>query len=356
MSHLESILMKLLRFNYDISNDVKDVISRLESDAEEFNNKTLLITGGTGFFGRWLLQTLCTLISERQFNIKIYVLSRNPQKFLDENYDYSFKEHIHFICGDITDFTLHNIQIDYFIHMATTAATETYGGEDQLKKIDLLYRGTRNALENAVKGGVKKVLFTSSGVVYGPSTDYLSESSLQAPKTTILSSSLGEGKRLAEYLVAYFASKSGYSYSIARCFAFAGQYLPLDIHYAFGNFIRDAENNRKISIMGTGEEVRSYLYIGDATVWLLKMLINSSNQIFNVGSSSGITIENLANKIKEHYKISDDVEIGSAKIANDNFTRNFYVPYTDKIKNTLGVIEWTKLDQIILKMKNNDRK
>lgn len=357
MNHLESTLMKQHHFNYDIGDDIGNTIKRIEKDLQEFDNKTILVTGGTGFFGRWLLEALCTLIKEKNINITIYVVSRNPERFLKEHSSFPFSKYITFIAGDVKDFKLSGVKLDYLIHMATTAAEETFAGEDQLKKIDLLYEGTRNTLENAVAAGVKKVLFTSSGVVYGPSDgELIKEGCLSAPNTTLISSALGEGKRIAEFLVAYYASKAGYTYTIARCFSFAGQYLPLDIHYAFGNFIKDAIYNGKISITGTGKEIRSYLYIGDAISWILKSLVNSNNQIFNIGSSKGITIEDLAIKIRDQLKIKGNIEIKKINIPEGNFARNFYVPSTEKIKTFLGVSEWTSLEQIILKMKNHESK
>jgi dTDP-glucose 4,6-dehydratase/UDP-glucose 4-epimerase len=229
--------------DYDISGDIANVISRLGVDIQALNNKSILITGGTGFFGHWLLQILRSLIVEKKFNIDIYVVSRKPEIFLKENAGYSFDQFVNFIAGDVTSFQLTNIRLDYLIHMATTAASETFHGEDQLQKLDLLYRGTRNTLEQAVRAGVKKVLFTSSGVAYGPSDGALfNEEMLQAPRTTEVLSALGEGKRLAEYLIGYYSLKGGFEYSIARCFSFFGPFLPLDIHYAIGNFINDALN------------------------------------------------------------------------------------------------------------------
>lgn len=132
--------MKPRRSEYDISGDVLDIISRLGADVQDLDNKTILITGGTGFFGRWLLQILCSLIVDKNFKINVYVVTRNPKKFLEQNLEHPFDENINFICGDVVNFKLPNIKIDYLIHMATTAATETFGGEDQLKKLDLLYR------------------------------------------------------------------------------------------------------------------------------------------------------------------------------------------------------------------------
>jgi dTDP-glucose 4,6-dehydratase/UDP-glucose 4-epimerase len=339
------------RSDYNISADIADAISRLGEDIQLFNNKSILITGGTGFFGRWLLQILCSLILEKKFKIDIYVLSRNPEKFLEANAEYSFDRLVNFISGDVINFELPNIKTDYLIHMATTAASETFDGEDQLQKLDLLYRGTRNTLEQAVRSGVKKVLFTSSGVAYGPSNDtFFTEEMLQAPKTTMVSSALGEGKRLAEYLIGYYALKGGFEYSIARCFSFFGPFLPLDIHYAIGNFVNDAITKDVITVKGGGQELRSYLYIGDAWVWLLKLLLHADNEIYNVGSSKSISIGELAIVVRNTLAAEKRVEFLGLTHEVGNFCRNTYIPNTDKICNKYELHEWTTLSQGIKKM------
>jgi UDP-glucuronate decarboxylase len=338
-------------FDYDISGDIADVICRLGLDVESLNNKTILITGGTGFFGRWLLQILCYLIKEKKFNIHIYVLSRDPGKFIVTNTDCSFEQLIHFISGDITSFKIPNIKLDYLIHMATTAASETFHGEDQLQKLDLLYKGTRNTLEQAIRAGVKKVLFTSSGVVYGPSNVVMfTEEMLQAPMTTMVSSALGEGKRLAEYLVNYYALKGGFQYSIARCFSFFGPFLPLDIHYAIGNFVHDALNKDEITVKGGGYELRSYLYIADAWVWLLKLLTHADNEIYNVGSSNSISIGDLASLVRDTLAPEKQVRFLGLSHDMGNFSRNSYIPDNTKILMRHGLSEWTLLSDGIKRM------
>ncbi len=336
--------MRPRHFDYDIGGDIADVISRLGLDVELLNNKTILITGGTGFFGRWLLQILCSLIKEKKFNIHIYVLSRDPDKFIAANVDCTFEQIVHFISGDVTNFKLPNIKLDYLIHMATTAASETFHGEDQLQKLDLLYKGTRNTLEQAIRAGVKKVLFTSSGVVYGPSNGIMfAEEMLQAPMTTMVSSALGEGKRLAEYLVSYYALKGGFQYSIARCFSFFGPFLPLDIHYAIGNFVYDALNKDEITVKGGGYELRSYLYIADAWVWLLKLLAHADNEIYNVGSSNSISIGDLAFLVRDTLAPEKRVRFLGLNHDVGNFSRNSYIPDNDKICKKFGLSEWTTI-------------
>jgi len=343
--------MKRPLYSYDLSEDIQLVLDRLGQELAEFNNKTILITGGTGFFGRWLLEILCTLIATRNYQIKIYALSRNPDNFLQEHRSYPFEKYVSFIEGDVSSFKLPKFKLDYLVHMATTSATETYSEEDQLRKLELLYNGTKNTLENAIANGVQKVLFTSSGVAYGPSNGaLLSEDMLQAPLATLPSSALGEGKRVAEFLVAYYAEKAGYQFSIARCFSFFGQYLPLDIHYALGNFVRDALINPEITVNGSGQEMRSYLYIADAWVWMLKMLVESDGEMYNVGSSQAISIHDLAYRIKMNLAPQKIVKLLGLHHNTGNFARNVYVPNNAKIINKFNLSEWTSLDEGVKKM------
>lgn len=344
--------MKRPQCNYDISQDVESSIRRSGMNAESLRGKTVLITGGTGFFGVWMISALLSIKRRLDGDLRLIVLSRSPEKFLQAHADQHFERTVEFVRGDVRDFRLDNAQhVTHLVHMATTNAEETFAGKDQLKKLTMLYEGTHNALEQCGES-LESTLFTSSGVAYGVNRNALiSESDLTAPDTVDLGAALGLGKLVAEYLVAYYAVKFGYSYSIARCFAFGGQHLPLDIHYAFGNFIRDALDGKDIEIRGDGQDIRSYLYIGDATAWLLRLLVEPNNQIYNVGSSQAVSIESLACKIASQAKVPVNVTIHGRRSEVGNFRRSSYVPSTDKIAEAYpGLAEWTPLEETIAKM------
>jgi dTDP-glucose 4,6-dehydratase/UDP-glucose 4-epimerase len=344
--------MILHPYQYDISLDVTRSIKRSGIDLENFLNKTILITGGTGFFGVWLLSALLQIKTTLGDNIKILALSREPEKFLDKHPLIAFKDKIEFIKGDVKDFKLdQSDQVTHLIHMATTNAEETFAGEDQLNKLELLYFGTKNTIEQC-GSSLTNALFTSSGVAYGiNSNSEIKESDLTSPDPTELGSALGLGKITAEYLFAYYATKFQYKYSIARCFAFGGQYLPLNIHYALGNFILNAIEGKNIVVKSDGKDIRSYLYIGDAISWLLRLIAEPKNQIYNVGSSQSTSIENLAHMIATRSAKPIKVKILGRKSDEGNFRRNDYLPSNVKIKNAYpGLDEWTDLENIIDKM------
>lgn len=352
MSHFGYLSMKRPQYNCDISQDVDLLIRRSGINVESLRGKTVLITGGTGFFGVWMVSSLISIKRCLAGDLRLIVLSRSPERFLQAHADQHFDRMVEFVQGDVRDFKLDRAQrVTHLVHMATTNAEETFAGEDQLKKLKMLYEGTHNALDQCGKS-LESMLFTSSGVAYGVNANALiSEGDHSAPSPMDLGSALGLGKLVAEYLVAYYAVKFGYSYSIARCFAFGGQYLPLDIHYAIGNFIRDALNGKDIVIRGDGQDVRSYLYIGDAIAWLLRLLVEPNNQMYNVGSSQAVSIESLARKIASQAKVPVNVTIRGRRSEGGNFRRSSYVPSTVKIVEAYpGLAEWTPLEETISKM------
>ena len=342
--------MKPIPYKFDIDEDISGIVSRIAGDIDFFTGKTVLVTGATGFFGWWLLSVLQKLNKQFSCGMQICAISRNASAFLDK-YP-SFRDGVTFLEGDLRRIRLVGLKIDYCFHMATTNASETFHDEDQLNKIDLLYLGTKNLMSELAHSNVEKIVFTSSGVAYGalPTQKDYTESSRMAPVTTDPASALGEAKRLAEYVTAYHCRSENISYNIARCFSFVGPLLPLDLHYAIGNFINDALNEESISVKGTGRDVRSYLYIADAISWLLKLMISpTKNEIYNVGSSRSVSIKELAELVRDLLAPNKQVIVRNQIKTTDNFERTIYVPNTKKIIKDLGVQEWSSLDEAILK-------
>src|SRR4029453_10973160 len=149
-------------------------------------------------------------------------------------------------------------------------------------------------------------------------------------------SGYGEGKRAAEVLAAIESEQSGLSVRVARCFAFVGPHLPLDIHFAIGNFVRDAMGRGPIRIQGDGTAVRSYLYMADLAVWLWTLALSpDARGAYNVGSEEPLTILETARLVADVCRPGTPIEVLGKAVPGAKPHR--YVPSTERARTELGL-------------------
>ena len=313
----------------------------------DFDGKHIFITGGTGFFGLWLLSTLKAL-HEHKANIRATVLSRNPGKFLSKNPQWASAPWLNFIEGDVKTFSISKPRFDYLIHAATDTSSSAQA--DAVGIYDDITLGSRHVLSFALQAGIQRVLLTSSGAVYGgqpAGKEYLDESDDLICRPIASNSAYGEAKRAMEFLAAAYSHQYGLHTTIARCFAFVGPGLPLRTHFAIGNFVHDALHEKQISVKGDGRTVRSYLYGADLAIWLLKILVRGKNSaVYNVGSDQYFDMKQLAELVANVLAPGKAVSIeGSSR--QDNSTRSIYVPSIALAAKELSLGVWTALPQAI---------
>ncbi|MBA3023940.1 MAG: NAD(P)-dependent oxidoreductase [Gammaproteobacteria bacterium] len=335
-----------------LAQDLANILQRSPALWEMLRGRSLFLTGGTGLFGRWLLEALCHANRELDLDLHVTVLTRDAEAFTRQAPHLASDVMLTLHSGDVRDFEFPQGYFDYLIHGATTSASETFNGEDSLRKFDTLVDGTRRVLDFAVQCEVERFLFLSSGVAYGTQPadmSHIPESYQGAPDTSDVDTSLGQAKRAAEYLSTYYAHKHGWNNTIARCFSFAGPFMPLDLHYAIGNFIHQALHEEEIMVKGDGTSLRSYLYLGDLVTWLLTLLLQGRNgQIYNVGSDQEISIGELARLVRDIVSSGKIVNILGLKNQNvGNPIRNRYVPDINKARKELGLDGWTCLSAAI---------
>lgn len=284
----------------------------------------ILITGGTGFFGKSLLKA--DLFPE---DTQLYLLSRNGIRFKTKT-----KAKIIPLTGDIRTIDLSGFQFDSVIH----AAAPSGGGASEEEMFSILTQGTAHLLKELKKmDTVKRLLYVSSGAVYGKQEkDFSLESDPLDPVTLY-----GKGKVLAEQM----CLESGIPCVIARCFAFAGEYLPKNAHFAIGNFLADLEEKRTIHIKGDGSPLRSYLYAGDLAEWLFALLNDGrAGEVYNVGSEEAVSIRELAEMIARRATPPLQVEIHGAPTGEPP---QRYLPSTEKIRRELGLKVPRSLHEIL---------
>ena len=218
-----------------------------------------------------MLESFLWANDELDLRAEAIVLTRDPNRFAEGAPHVAGQAAIRLHPGDVRSFDSPEKGCSHVLHMAT----ETVLGNSADASFRTAVEGSERVLDFAARRGVRRLLFTSSGAVYGPQppeVDRLSEDYPGAPHAEDPSAGYAHGKRAAEFLCAVAAEETDLEAKIARGFAFVGPLLPLDPNFAIGNFIRDALAGSPISVNGDGTTRRSYLYASDLAIWLWTIL------------------------------------------------------------------------------------
>ncbi|MDD5678987.1 MAG: NAD-dependent epimerase/dehydratase family protein [Kiritimatiellae bacterium] len=315
---------------------------------DELRGQRIFITGGTGFFGRWILESFTYANSQLGLGAKAVVLTRHPDAFRRKAPHLAADPAISFHVGNVRDFEFPAGPFRFLIHAATEAGTQSNAG-DPSPMLNTIVEGTRHTLDFAAQASVKKFLLTSSGAVYGcqpPDLANIPEDYPGAPTQLDPHAAYSEGKRAAERLGIIYARKFGLEVKIIRGFTFAGPYLPLDAHFAAGNFIRDALRKGPVVVKGDGTPLRSYLYAADLAIWLWTILLRGKSACpYNVGSEHAVSIASLAKLIAGIAGPDIAVRIARPPIPGQPPAR--YVPNTGRAWRELGLKETVTLEDTL---------
>jgi len=307
---------------------------------------TLLIIGGTGFFGKSILDCYKRGLLHPWDVNRVIVMSRNSDNF-KFNYPELMSNGVELLNGDIT--TINSLpDADYVIHAAASTDASLYLSHKKKEKKNII-RGTLNYCQLATEFHKNsKIVFCSSGAVYGYQPEQV--------KHLTEDMSFGNIERLDEVKKSYAYAKrdaesaiqklgqAGLNVSIARCFSFIGKYLPRDQHFAIGNFIADGLTGRDINVKADRKVYRSYMYADDLVKWLMTLADNANPKcpIYNVASDEEVEIKELADIVANIF----NVRIKSSENSTKHIDR--YIPSVKKADNELGLRNGYELKKSIL--------
>lgn len=301
---------------------------------EELRGARLFVTGGSGFFGRWVLESLAWAEGRHRLGTNVTVLTRDARRFRERLPQVNCE----LIEGDVRTIPSIPGAVTHLIHMAA----EPHGPRYALQPDDMhaiVVGGTHRVFTAARAAGVRRALLISSGAVYGPqpSHEKIPDDALPGEENDAARQAYSASKAAAEYA----AMESQVPVAIARPFAFLGPHLPADTGFAAGRFIADAVAGRNVRVQD-GTVVRSYLYAADLAVWLWTILLRGQpSRAYNVGSEHAITLKALAGLIAGAVRPLRDVECGWAT------TGHRYVPSTERARTELGLTETVSLPEAI---------
>jgi dTDP-glucose 4,6-dehydratase len=320
-----------------LHDDLEVCLARTHGLWDELRGQRIFITGATGFFGCWLLETLLWANQHLQLDARVTMLTRNPETLKQKAPHLAANPALQVLTGDVRSFRFPPGRFSHVIHAATESSVELNTKHPTLM-FDTIVEGTRRCLAFAQAAENRKFLFVSSGAIYGPQSpeiSHVAEDAASGPNPLDPASAYAEGKRAAELLCAIAARGSGVEPKIARCFAFAGPYMKLDAHFAIGNFIRDQMNGHKIRVTGDGTALRSYMYASDLMVWLWTILFRGSPmRAYNVGSEQAVSIRELAHAVASALTPTVEVEILGTPGAGP---AQRYIPSTARAQKELGL-------------------
>lgn len=323
--------------------DLEHILTHTTDLWRELAGSRIFITGGTGFFGIWLLETLAAANDALNVGVCATVLSRDPSRFLARMPHLASRPEFNWLCGHPAHFLFPAQDHDYFLHLAT-ASSAYLERTDPIEMLQTKLTSIRRVLDYCRHASIRRMLIASSGAVYGPQPaelERIPETYGGAPDTMNPASAYGQGKRLVEQMCALTPEVPCV---IARCFSFVGPHLPLDARFAAGNFLRDAINGGPIVVQGNEKTARGYLYAADLVIWLLKLLLNGTiRRPYNVGSDHTVSIGALATEIA---RIEGGVTIEWRSQSNV-LAPTRYVPDIDRARGELGLDVWTDLSSAL---------
>ena len=321
---------KILREDFSL------IVDSASSDLDQIVNSEVMITGASGFVGSWLVGSWLWARESLKGTGRLLLVCRNTEGLAKKYASSISAGHLILQAADVRSLQLPASFRPQLVVNAATPARESLNVNQPLEMLNIIIDGQKRLLEISQDAGVERFLFLSSGAVYGSiplSLKQVPEDYLGAPHIGDPAMAYHEGKRVAELMGNICSQNDSMGFVSARLFAFLAPFLPIDEHFAAGNFIGNAIRNEDIIIKSGGGSIRSYQYGTDLVTWLWALLVRGkSGDAYNVGSDESLSIKELAEKVVEVSASGISVKImGKDEVANISQ----YVPSVQKIEDEL---------------------
>lgn len=329
-----------------VTADCHEVVGSSPEALEKLRGRVLYVTGGTGFVGTWIAELVCYLNENHDFGVKLILLARDIEAFRRKAPHLAQRPEVQLVASDVRDVIDLPVEVDYIIHAAATPDNRQHM-TNPIVVMDTITRGTATILDAALNlPHLVKILNVSSGQVYGRQSragGAITEECVGELPANSITSVYPGAKKYAETICCAYWSSRKLPIVTARPFAFMGPYQSLDKPWAINNFIRDALTDNAIRILSDGMPVRSYMYPSDMAYWLLRMLVDGTSGLaYNLGSPYGITLREVAEKVKEYSGMASEVVVKG--MHQDS---SVFVPDQGLVSSTLGLEIKVPIDQTL---------
>lgn len=286
-----------------VKNDIQRIIDTPLS-WEKLRDKTVLITGATGFIGSFLIHSLLKKGEKDGLNIKVLALVRSKERAMAAFGEYYEKGLLDFVVQDVCQPIETEKKADYIIHCASNAAPREYSMYP-VETMKTNFYGTMNLLDYAKSVDAEGFLYVSTIEIYGTThgLDKIGEDNYGEIDAMKVRSCYPLSKKGCETLTVSYADEYGLPVKIGRLSYIFGPGMKQGdskIVAVFPKCIADGEN---IVMKSKGEQLRSYTYVSDAITALLTILVDGEiGQAYNIASKKCITtIAGIAHTLVDSY-------------------------------------------------------
>jgi nucleoside-diphosphate-sugar epimerase len=329
--------------------EIENAVSRVREPLDQIDGQKVVILGGTGFIGKWLTAIILTAI-RGGLNTELLVVARKKPHLWFQLSDIPCGTNVSFLEHDLS-MTIPNeiLDADQLI-IAATPTSYVHGNLNDLaiSRVAHLIGQKLGSYSHNPSDRLKYVLHLSSGAVYRDShTQFhkLKETDpiLKHTDDTYVVAKIGieNSLRLRQ------TKQENAMCSNLRLFAFYGPSLPLDAHFAIGNFMQDAIRNRAIRITGNPGTIRSYLHVSDLCRAIIRFMAKPKNGDFNIGSENALDMASLAANFAQMFGLPDPSIEKNAHLSS----LTHYVPSTSKAESHINKLEAVDLNEGLLRWK-----
>ena len=256
------------------------------------SNKKILITGSSGFIGKYLVRCLIEVFKEKK--LKVYGIDRIGSNISNKSYQF-FKKDLY----KLNRSNIPNLKFDYIIHLAGIPSP-VYYKQFPLRTIYLNSELTRELLEISKKNKSKFIYFSSSEIYGNPFVKFIptKESYLGNVSSISDRSCYDESKRMGETFTYIFKNNFNVNAKIIRPFNFYGDGMRFNDERIIPRFFNQSYQNKNLTVFSNGKQTRSYCHIFDAVVMMINIIFKGNKFVYNVGNpSEEVSADLLARKI-----------------------------------------------------------
>lgn len=309
--------------NSVIESDLK-YITEASLPWDLLRDKTILVTGASGFLPAYMTETFLYLNETKQSNIKILGLVRNIERARARFSHYRGNKNLIFISQDVCEKVRINEDIHYIIHAASQATPKLFY-KDPVGTILPNVIGTGNLLSLAVEKKVECFLFFSTSGVHGhlAADSYpIKEDCYGYLNPTDLASCYIESKRMGENMCVAWMHQYAVPVKIVRPATTYGPGLKLDDGRSFADFISNIVNYQDIEIFSDGKALRNFCYLADATLGFFTVMLKGKvGEAYNVATDHEISIIDLAKLLVENVFPERNLKVVMKTDASKNYLR-----------------------------------